>query len=384
MARRKRRVRGEGALRKRADGRWEGSLIVGYDSGGKPRRRSVYGATKGEAAAKLLELRYRHDQQEIDSEPALTVRELAELWLDSRGNVLPDTLYKYRRELDPLLKTLGHIRVDDLRAHHVRDAYSRLSRGRTSVRSQRRSAMHFRSVLRQAVQDERIHRSVAEGVRVSAPRVSPVATVWTPSEVKAFLATARQDPLYVYFYLLITLGIRSGEALGLPWRAIDFGGGKLTIYQALRRVDRGSRLELSEVKTANSRRTLALPADVVRQLEAHREAAGPDVQGSALVIATGSGQPIDPSNTRRSLRRLASAAKVPSVRVHDLRHTHASLALAAGVPVEVVSRRLGHASIGITLDLYRHLYQPELDAAALSLDRLLAGMAANGLRDGEA
>lgn len=383
MARRKRRVRGEGTLRKRADGRWEGSLTVGY-SDGKPRRRSVYGATKLEAAEKLLELRYRHDQLDVDSEPALTIRELAELWLESRGNVLPDTLYKYRRELDSVLKTIGHIRVDELRAHHVRDAYSRLSRSQISIRSQRRSAMHLRSVLRQAVQDERIHRSVAEGVRVSAPRVGPVATVLTPSEVKAFLAAAQQDPLYIYFYLLITLGIRSGEALGLPWRAVDLSGGKLSIYQALRRVDRGSRLELSEVKTPNSRRTLALPADVIGELEAHREVVGSEVQGGGLVIAAGSGQPINPSNTRRSLKRLAAAAGIPAVRVHDLRHTHASLALAAGVPVEVVSRRLGHASIGITLDLYRHLYQPELDAAALSLDRLLAGRAPNGLRDGEA
>lgn len=282
-----------------------------------------------------------------------------------------------------MLEKIGHVKVADLRAHHVRDAYSRLSRAGRAVRSQKRSAMHLRSVLRQAVQDERIHRSVAEGVRVSAPRVSPVATVWTASEVKAFLTVAQQDPLYIYFYLLITLGIRSGEALGLPWRAVDFDGGKLSIYQALRRVDRGSRLELSEVKTVNSRRTLALPPDVIRQLEVHCEATGPDVKGDALVIGTGAGEPIDPSNTRRSLKRLATDAGVPLVRVHDLRHTHASLALAAGVPVEVVSRRLGHASVGITLDLYRHLYQPELDAAALSLDRLLAGRLPSGLRDGE-
>lgn len=77
MARRKRRIRGEGALRKRADGRWEGTLIIGYDSEGKPRRRSVYGATKGEAAEKLLQLRFREDQQEVDSEATLTIRELA-------------------------------------------------------------------------------------------------------------------------------------------------------------------------------------------------------------------------------------------------------------------------------------------------------------------
>lgn len=383
MARSRRRVRGEGSIRKRPDGRWEGTIYVGYSEAGKAQRRSVYGSTKKEVSQKLLELRQQPERGHSGGIQTLTVREFAQRWLQSRGNVLPDTLYKYGRELQPILDVIGHLKLADLKAHHVRDAYNELARAGYAVRTQKRAAMHLRSLLRQAVQEEVVTRSVADGVRVSTPRVSPVATVWTAEEVRAFLAAAADDPLYLYFYLLLALGLRSGETLGLPWRAVDLSGGRLTVYQAVRRVEQGSRLVIAEVKTPHSRRTLSLPNDVLKELDSQQKLLVAEGRRSELVVATNTGKPVDPTNARRSFERLARAADVPPIRVHDLRHTHASLALAAGVPIEVVSRRLGHASIGITLNTYRHLYEPELQAATLTLDQLLAGRP-NGGPQGDA
>jgi len=380
VARSKRRVRGEGSLRKRPDGRWEGTIYVGHSEDGKARRRSVYGATKQEVSRKLLELRRQQGQGHAGDIPSLTVKMFAQRWLKSRGNVLPDTLYKYSRELQPILDVIGHLNLVDLKARHIRDAYNAMARAGYAVRSQKRAAMHLRSLLRQAVQEEVVTRSVADGVRISTPRVSPVAAVWTPQEVRAFLAVASNDPLYLYFYLLLALGLRSGEVLGLPWRAVDLPGRRLSVYQAVRRVERGSRLVVAEVKTPHPLRTLSLPNDVLGELGGQQKLQASTGRRNELVVATDSGKPVDPTNARRSFGRLTKAAGVPPIRVHDLRHTHASLALAAGVPIEVVSRRLGHASIGITLNTYRHLYEPELQAAALTLDQLLAGRSNGGLQ----
>ena len=371
----RRRVRGEGGIRKRPDGRWEGSFVAGHRADGRPIRRYVYARSRSEAARKLAAARGAGLAEEGESEETRpqgsngqTVRDVTTRWLRSRSNLLPATVYKYTRELRPLLEQLGDVLVGDLRPHEVRDAYATLSEMGASVRTQKRGAMWLRAALRQAVHDEIIARSPAQGISVPSRRVEPVAQAWSADEVEGFLAVARGDRLHALFYLLLSMGLRSGEALGLPWRNVDLERGWLTIAQAIRRPDRGDAFEIAEVKTPHGRRTLRMPADVVAILQAHR--GGLDT-GAELVFTTRSGRWIHPSNARRSLRRLAKGAGVRPIRVHDLRHTHASLALRAGVPIEVVSRRLGHASVAITMDLYRHVYEEELEAYDWTLDDLL-------------
>lgn len=297
-----------------------------------------------------------------------TVRAVAVRWLRSRSNLLPATVYKYERELEPLMELLGDTPASGLRPHQVRDAYATLSEMGASVRTQKRAAMWLRASLRQAVHDEIIARSPAQGISVPSRRVEPVAQAWSADEVESFLMVARRDRLHALFYLLLSMGLRSGEALGLPWRNVDLERGWLTIAQAIRRPESGDAFEIAEVKTPHGRRTLRMPADVVAVLQDHR--GGLDA-GAELVFTTRGGTWIHPSNVRRSLRRLAERAVVRPIRVHDLRHTHASLALRAGVPIEVVSRRLGHGSVAITLDLYRHVYEEELAAYNWTLDDLL-------------
>jgi integrase len=164
-------------------------------------------------------------------------------------------------------------------------------------------------------------------------------------------------------------GLRLGELRGLRWRDLDLPGGRLSVQQTLQRLDSG-RLVQGQPKTHRSRRAVSIPADVVEALQAHRAAqaqarllAGPAWKESGLVFVDALGQPLSETRLRGAFRRLLRQAELPPIRLHDLRHTMASLMLAAGEHPKVVSERLGHSTIAITIDTYSHV-TPGLQAAA--------------------
>ena len=407
-----RRGKGEGSISyNRKLGRWWGRVTIGYDAKGNAKRKVVYGRTREEAAAKLAKLvAAKHDGMLPDPHK-MTVAECLERYVANKVNADEATRYKNRCELRPLLDQFGpKVKVQALRPTHLRDAYSAMSHAGLSIRAQQRAAMHLKAALREAVHDGIVPRNVAEAVKVSAPRVdqgSETVQAWSPEEVDLFLEAARGElafkptggkkakdvkpevvrvppdkakpsPLYPVFYLMLSLGLRRSEALGLPWKAVDIDAGKLSVIQALSPVDKGSTFALKPVKTSNSRRTLYLPQDVLDLLKGHKARQdelkafmGSAWQETGLVFTMASGKAVGPRNALRTFTGLVEKAGVTPIRLHDLRHTHASLALQRGVPVEVVSERLGHARVDITLNIYRHLYEAERQAAALSLTEML-------------
>lgn len=278
-------------------------------------------------------------------------------------------------------QNLGSMRPQDLRTPHERDAYTALAAKGLSIRAQLKAASHLRSALRDAVHEGILVRNVADGVKVSTPRVEAEdksAQAWTPGEVEIFLEAAKDDSLFPVFYAMLTLGLRRGEALGLSWSAVDLKSGTLRVKQALSPSGNGSKFVLKTVKTLSSRRTLYLSHDVQTLLEVRqhrqstaREFMGSDWQENGLAFTTSLGTAICPRNALRSFKRIISKLPVAQIHLHDLRHTYASLALQRGVPIELVSERLGHARVDITLNTYRHLYDAERQSAALSLTDLL-------------
>lgn len=164
---------------------------------------------------------------------------------------------------------IGHLKLQDLHTLHVRDAYTTLQD--LSVRAQRKAALHLRAALREAFHDGAIAKNFAEGVRVSAPRVEKVAQVWTVDEAATFLKRAESDPLYSLVYVMLTLGLRRGEALGLSWKHVNFTQGSVSIRQSLVANVKNGSPELKEVKTPSSRRTIYLPQDVLTLLKVHKE-----------------------------------------------------------------------------------------------------------------
>ena len=251
-----------------------------------------------------------------------------------------------------------------------RDADKRLSA---------RTISYHRTLLRmslgQALKWGLVSRNVA--ALVDAPRVErfeiqPI----DQQQAQTFLDAIKSERLEALFTVALSLGLRRGEALGLRWQDVDFENRTMRVCQQLHRV--GKKLVFDEPKTKTSRRVLSLPNSLVSRLREHRTkqleeklSAGPEWKENGLVFTTSLGKPIDPRNVKRSLDRILEKAKLPHFRVHDLRHFCASLLLAQGVELKVVSQILGHTQISITADIYTHVLPQTQKAAIDLLDRIL-------------
>lgn len=200
----------------------------------------------------------------------------------------------------------------------------------------------------------------------------------TPAEASRFLDAAKADRWHALWVLLVTTGLRPGEALGLKWSDLD--GGTIQVQRVV--VERtGKGWALEEPKTSRSRRTVSLPASTVRALHSHRAkqaeaklAAGPEHVDRGLIFATSTGAPERQSNLfRRHFKPLLKAAGLPNVRMYDLRHTAATLLLAAGENPKIVSERLGHSTITLTMDTYSHVLPEMRQQTAERLEGMLFG-----------
>jgi integrase len=200
----------------------------------------------------------------------------------------------------------------------------------------------------------------------------------TPEQARQLLETLRDHRHEALFVLMLTTGIRRGEALGLRWEDLDLDGATARIRRALKR--EGGMLVAGEPKTSRSRRVVSLPGPVVDVLCVHLErqrtagaAMGQRSDGGAFVFTTALGTPVDPRNLYREFEAVCRAARIGHWHPHELRHSAASLMLAQGVPLQVVADVLGHASIRMTADVYGHVLPPARRAAADAMGGLLFG-----------
>jgi integrase len=196
----------------------------------------------------------------------------------------------------------------------------------------------------------------------------PELQVWTPEQLRTFLGHARQDRLYPLWLLVATTGMRRAELAGLRWVDIDLDAARLSPRRP--RVVVNYVVHESEPKTRMGKRSLALDPATLTALQEHkgrqeqeRAEVGSAWRDSGLVFTRPDGSPIHPDLITDWFRRLARGAGLPPIRLHDVRHSYATAALAAGIPAKVISERLGHATIAITLDVYSHVI-PGMDAQA--------------------
>jgi len=202
-----------------------------------------------------------------------------------------------------------------------------------------------------------------------------------PEEIRRLLVAAVATPYGALVHVAVMTGLRQGELLGLRWQDVDLDAGVLHVQQTVQWLPRQGFI-FRQPKTGKSRRAVALSPDTVRRLRQHR---GQRLEGSltlgrvrqddGLVFTTPLGTPIDPSNLRRTWLGILKGAGLGHLRFHDLRHAHATLMLRQGIHPKIVSERLGHSGVGITLDTYSHVL-PGLQAeAAAQLDRLFSAAA---------
>jgi integrase len=339
---------------------------VGLRADGRRDQRTSTHPTLREARAELSRIRHEVNRSTYVAPVVLTVGQYLDEWLPGvQRRVRPSTFRGYVDALKPVREALGGHRLQQLSKGDVdRLVGDLLTSGRRiggkgqalSPRTVSLTLTILRMALEDALREGRVARNVAK--LVDAPKqVHRDMRTWTPDEVKAFLAVAMRDRL-APAWLLSLYGMRRGEVLGLRWSDVDLEQGTVTISQT--RVSVGAtRVVVSEPKTQRGRRQLPLDAAVCAALQtlrarqaSERLAAGTAYEATGLVVVDEAGQPLRPERYSDRFAQLARAAKVPAIRLHDARHTAATLMHLRGVPLAVISAWLGHADPAFTLRTY--------------------------------
>jgi integrase len=304
---------------------------------------------------------------------------LREDWLPGlRSQVRPSTWAEHRSKVEVhLIPAIGGVLLQRLTPGHLNTVYADLLERGLSART----VLHVHATIRRALADATrwglVPRNVA--LLASPPRPArPELQVWTAADLRSFLAHVDDDRLYALWLLAASTGMRRGEVLGLQWPDVDLARARVAVRRSL--VTVGHQVVVSEPKTAKGRRSVALDPATVATLKAWRKvqaterlAWGPAWTDSGLVFTREDGRPLHPREVTRAFTRHVLAAGLPIIRLHDLRHTHATLALAAGVHPKVVQERLGHANIAITLDTYSHAVPALEEQAARTVAALVFG-----------
>lgn len=372
---------------------------------GRRQRKYVYGRSRDDVHRKWLELQRASRSGPVVSRSPTLAQYLAGWLADVVGpNLAPSTASNYglfvRLYISPDLglRKLNKLTVRDVQAwmNVLRSRCQCCAQGKDAARDKPRCCAlgscceqlasewtrHqawtvLRAALSSAVRDELVPRNVAALVRVPVPRQRRAVT-WSVEHSRRFLESAREegDPYYAGYVLMLVLGLRRGEVLGLAWRDVDLESKDLRVAWQLQRV--GGRLMRRETKTASSDASMPLPDICVRALElrfTQRDAwvadAGELWHESGLVLSTRLGMPVDPRNFHRAFKARAAKADVPVTTVHATRHACASLLVALDVHPRVAMQILRHSQIAVTMDVYSQVSSSSTVAALKRLGEQL-------------
>lgn len=371
----KRRGNGEGSVYQRADGTWCATYSSGYNEQGKRRRRTIFGKTKQKVQDKLRQLTSEIDAGVTIEPQRTTVGEYLGRWLkDAAQPRLKLTTYQnyfgvVKNHLKP---RIGGIALAKLTILHVQSLYADMARCDKSAETIRLAHAVLRRALRQAVNWRLVPYNVC--AEVERPRIVKTEIVPLDTEQAiALLKAAEGIRLEAIFTVAVATGMRLGELFGLHWPDVDLGAGIVMVRRSL--VEVHGKLHLLEPKTKRSRRRIDLPQVAIDALKKHRQTMVEWGWGDTpWVFCNSHGGPLRRSHFHKDVfKPLLKKAGLPDIRFHDLRHTSATLLLAAGVHPKVVQERLGHSQISVTLDTYSHVLPTMQKEAASKLDQMLGG-----------
>jgi integrase len=376
---RKRRGRSEGSIYQRADGQWTGSISIGYDANGKRRRRTVYGATKGEVQEKLRKLQLDAASGIVKTPEREQLADYLSRWLEdtARPSVRRNTYASYEQVIRLHIKEhIGGVRLADLTPQHVQGLYAAMERSGDSPRMRQLTHAVLRRALRQALRWGLLLRNPCDAVE-PARVARREMTAFGPAEVKRFLAAAAGDRLEAIFVLAVSSGLRQGELFGLQWPDVNLDEGAIHVHRQLE--ERNGKLALTEPKSDKGRRRVELPAFAAEAMLSHKArmlAEGHLDRTDRPVFCNSHGGFLRKSNfLRKVFKPILKKAGLPDIRFHDLRHTSATLLLSQGVHPKIVQERLGHSQISLTLDTYSHVLPGLQKEAAAKLDGLFGKQA---------
>ena len=355
----------------REDGRYCGAVQV------NGQRRFYYGRTAAEVRAKLKEAsKAAMTTGSLPTPGTRTLNDLLDAWLDV-AELRPKTQAGYEATLKLIRPALGDVRLSRLEPIHLQSLYAEL--GKTSKRNAYRAHLLLHHALKLAVLWGWLATSPAE--RVIKPTYRPARkAIWTPAEVGAFLNGTVGHWLHPLFVVAVYSGLRLGELIGLRWPDVDLPAATLKVEGSLQYVQ--GQWVRGEPKTAAGRREVALPPAAVAALReqkglqaATRLRAGAKRAENNLVFTGRWGGPLWQNTVEKAMQDWCGRLGLPKLTPHGLRHLHASLLLAEGVPITDVSQRLGHSNVAITGAVYAHALPGQDQQAAEALSRALGGVA---------
>lgn len=361
---------------------WAYRIDIGKDETGKRQQRYKGGfKTKKEAEKACAEMITEIERGTFIDPKDLSLGEYLKDWLKTYAvNLTPCTYSGYKVNIEKhIIPHLGKIPLQKLQPIQIQKFYNEIlekedeaSKDKLSASSIRYIHATLRKALNDALRMNMIYRNVAEAVTV--PRQKQFeAKFLTQVQMNAMLEVLKGTNIYLPTLLAVGLGMRRGEVLGLQWETVDFEKNLITIKRAYIPTPQGN--VFSDVKTDKSRRTLAVPTNIMQYLKQIKKAQvetklflGGGYADNDLVCCNEDGSPLSPATWNHKFKRLMEDNNMPAIRIHDLRHTNASLMLKQGVTMKVASERLGHTTIGITMDLYSHIDEEQQRDAAQRLN----------------
>ena len=370
-----------GQITSRGKNVWLVRIYLGRDESGKRiyLNKTIHGPRK--AALAWLNQRFTERDAGVAVKPAQQfLNEYLDRWPETaaKPKVRPKTLLGYRNTLDCHIRSAHGARpLSKITPLDVQQAFQAMPHKGLAARTIEYTRMVLKQALKQAIQWRLLTFNPCEGVPVPRRERREMQAL-SPEQARRFLAVARGTRHGALFELAITTGLRPSEYLALKWEDRDFGRGTLSVVRSLD-AEPGGGYRLEETKTRNSRRVVKLLPGVLSASVEHRQAqqrqreeAGERWKEQGFVFTNEVGGPLERHNlAHRHFRKILEQAGLPQVRLYDLRHTAATLALAAGVPVKVVSEMLGHSSVALTLDVYSHVLPHMQEDAARRMAALL-------------
>ncbi len=360
----KRRPNGDGMIRKRADGRWEGAIVIGHKADGSYLYKWVQAKTQKELLPKLHRAIEAYRGVDLTEESRMTLGEWFERWFKDYAEVTlrPSTVRGYRRYAKQINRHLGDKQISLITTQQNQRMYNKLKRdGREKAREKfgdglsdstvRSIHMLLHEVMEAAVQARLIAKNPTAGTKIPKCNYSD-KKILSEAELAVFIEAIEREPLWRdFFYTEITTGLRRGEICGLKWCDLDTEHGTLKIERSIGNGE-GGKLEIGETKTEKGKRVIRLPASTLRILTERKESALTEWIFPNLLEPE---KPMNPSTGYNKLKSILKSAGLPDIRFHDLRHTFATHALTSGVDAKTLAGILGHTNASFTLDTYTHV-----------------------------
>lgn len=369
-----------GQIVKRGDS-WLVRLEKRFSDGKRKSFCKTVKGTKKDAQKVLNEMLRNDDLGLLGNSQKQTLNEWLDFWLESIAK--PRLSYRTFKDYGDMLKryvreSLGNIKLADLKAVHIQKLYSEMLKRELSARIVRYTHAILSSALKKTVELDILPRNVAKFVQLPK-QIRKEMDVLSKDEAIQFLQSLDGERFATMFSFALASGMRIQEYLGLQWKDIDFERNTATVQRAIVWHRGGGGWHFSQPKTAKSRRTIPLPLEVMKSLKIHRKQMlearlklGTIWKDFDLVFPSEIGTALNPSNVTRAFKKVLAKAEIrTSIRLYDLRHTTATLLLQAGINPKVVSERLGHATIVLTLDTYSHVLPNMQQDATAQLEEMI-------------